>query len=751
MKSITSTLLLCVLIASGVFAQDLQFFQPSYVVDGQTYDQAFLGGLNNPQLSAVDLNNDGIQDLFVFDKSGDRKLTFIADTIAKEYIYSPEYEARFPEMINWVLLRDYDGDGIEDIFTYSVFGLAGVQVFKGYYENDKIAFAPYHFDAPFDIIYYDLQSGGRAQLYVSNIDYPDINDIDCDGDLDILTFSSVGTLIFWFKNISIEEGYGRDSLLYELETTCWGGVYEDGESNAVTLASSPGECAIDFGGHGEGGPRHSGSTLLTFDGDNDGDVELLLGDISFSHLNLLTNGGDCDQAWMNQQDPTFPSYDVSVDVTYYPVSFYTDVTFDGVPDLLVAPNASTDAENKEVLWLYENEGTDSSPSFNYIRDDWLVGEMLDLGEGAHPVFVDYNADGLMDIVVGNVNTFVSLNEFDSRLYLLENVGTSTVPAFELVDDDYLGLSSIDNNFNFCPTFGDMDNDGDMDVIIGDQFGKLHYGENTAGVNQPFDFANLISDYMDISVGFASAPFIVDMNGDGLQDLLIGESKGNINYFQNEGSEDNPYFNSDVNAGANNFFIGNIDTRVPGYSEGYSIPLVLDLIEGRRLITGSLVAGLEVYENIPEDLSGTFESMDDHILTDLKTGRKSHPAFADINGDSLLEMVVGNQSGGLRFYHTNMRQNINVSSHDFVKEDLKISLFPNPATDHVTFSCKGEPLKEDMHIVIYNSLGEKVQQLEFDTRKVNEFVSISNLTPGVYIVDYQVNEVGSVSEKLIVTY
>jgi hypothetical protein len=40
-----------------------------------------------------------------------------------------------------MILRDYNDDGIQDLFAYSdVPGIDGILVYKGYYENDRIAF-----------------------------------------------------------------------------------------------------------------------------------------------------------------------------------------------------------------------------------------------------------------------------------------------------------------------------------------------------------------------------------------------------------------------------------------------------------------------------------------------------------------------------------------------------------------------------------------------------------------------------------
>ena len=71
------------------------------------------GGMNSCQFSTIDLNADGIKDLFVFDKIGDRILTFIniGTANAVSYTFAPEYAVRFPALHSWVQLIDYNNDG----------------------------------------------------------------------------------------------------------------------------------------------------------------------------------------------------------------------------------------------------------------------------------------------------------------------------------------------------------------------------------------------------------------------------------------------------------------------------------------------------------------------------------------------------------------------------------------------------------------------------------------------------------------
>ena len=75
------------------------------------------GGFNAPQFSNIDLNRDGITDLISFDRQGDRLRTYLRMPASGLWRLDWSYLEFFPELVDWVLVRDFDRDGVEDLFT----------------------------------------------------------------------------------------------------------------------------------------------------------------------------------------------------------------------------------------------------------------------------------------------------------------------------------------------------------------------------------------------------------------------------------------------------------------------------------------------------------------------------------------------------------------------------------------------------------------------------------------------------------
>jgi hypothetical protein len=714
--------------------------------NGDTLKNAWAGGFNSVQFSEVDLNLDGIRDLLVFDKTGDRMSTFINDGVDNEvsYTYDPYYLQFFPRGLNnWVLMRDYNCDGKMDIMSYNS---AGIKAYKNV-STTQLSFV-------LDTIsiqtnYNPDGAGSFSPLYVGTTDLPAIDDIDGDGDLDILTFSILGAYVEYHKNLSVENTGSCGSFDYELSNKCWGFFHENNTNNGVTLYDT---CDWNISNPQKlsGGNKHSGSTLLTLDVDANNSKDLVLGDVSFNNFVLLTNGDASpmlNKSSMTAFDSLFPQNNgstIPVDISYFPAGFYLDVNNDSIKDLIASPNCLYGCKNDNNVWYYNNANADNNPDFNFIEKDFLQNTMIEVGEGAHPVFFDHNSDGLMDIIIGTYGLYepsVGPLLYLAGLSLYENIGTTSNPSYQLITNDYANISTINLDLNnsrptlgLHPTFSDLDGDNDMDMILGDYNGLLHHFTNTAGAGQTADFTLTAPDYFAIDVGNNATPLLYDLDNDGLNDLIIGKKAGTFSYYRNTGTTTVPDFTLITDS------LGKVYTNRSFDIYGYSSPVIIDSAGTTQLFSGSINGSIYKFGNIDGNLTGTF-SVDSNFQS-IWEGVNSIVSITDINNDNKLDMLVGNQSGGLTYFDGSdtivvaVNKNINLFS--------EINLYPNPTKNTINIDLGNNNLK-NANIQIIDLFGKVLQNESVNTRKTT--INLNNYSVGIYLVKFS-NQNGSKVYKVI---
>ncbi|MFN0276799.1 MAG: T9SS type A sorting domain-containing protein [Chitinophagales bacterium] len=676
----------------------------------------FTGGVNNPQFHATDFTADGIKDLVIFDRNGGKILTFQNQGTpdVSDYTYRPYFQQLFPPMKYWCVLVDYNCDGMEDIFTANEFN---VYLYKANMDGGL------HYELVYEKVKYH-EAGFTFDLNVGIIDIPGFADVNFDGDLDVLTFNPSGGVVDYFENMQVEEGLDCDTLKLNHVDGCWGSFYESGLVKAVEL---------DYACKGVTSKTtdgvHAGSTFLCFDEDADEDIDVVLGDLAFNNLNRLVNGGDKTFAHVIAQDTVFPAYDFSYDVDIFPAPFLIDIDNDEKKDMIVSPNKENSSENFKNVWFYKNISSDETYIFDFQTDSFFVSEMVDVGEGARPALFDYNNDGLLDIVIGN-NGYYNNAEFTTSLALYENIGTLLEPSYQLITRDLAGISVYGFN-NIAPTFGDMDGDGDQDLLFGESNGFIQLFKNTSAAGDPANFSILVANYLGIDVGKKSAPQIVDVNDDGLPDLIIGEENGNLNYYENTGTLAVPAFSlvSDL--------WGGVDVRVPPSTTGNSVPFLTKVIDGNwDLFVGSESGSIFQYE-VTTDFTGIFTKLTS-AFSNIDEGVFTSGQFADITNDGSPELLTGNYRGGITLYREE-------GTFDAVlenEEDISIHVFPNPASDILHFSFF--PVDAVSEISIFDVTGKRMSSLEI----MGNNLDISFLSPGVYFFNFRNQQTHSVTHKII---
>lgn len=738
MKIIIYIFIMHLFILIPLEAQEFNRIDVRLIQDEKTVLNGFMPGLVAPQFSKIDVNGDGKEDLFVFDRTGDVVNVFLYENEDGKvaYRYTQEYDMLFPSLREFALLKDYNGDGLKDIFALSSENVPGIEVWKnvgslGSPKFEKVLFPQFNHD----ILYFQIGSQ-LANLYVSNIDLPAIEDVDGDGDLDIVTFDISGGKEHLYQNMVVERDLPRDSFIYILADDCYGRVYEDGFSEEITLSASSDVCPDGLtSGNGGGVIRHSGSTTLLFDHNGDGDLDMLIGDIGSSGLILLTNGGTSVESWIVEEDIEFPAYDTTVDIDLFLAAFHLDVDDDGAKDLIVAPNEERGAETKDHIWYYRNYGSDQNPDFRLETKNFLMESTVPLGTYSDPCFFDYNADGLMDLIVGSDGPLKD-GEYDGGLLLFENTSTEDQIEFTLVDTDYLGLANLtDEKVRLSPAAGDMNDDGAIDLVIGNLPGFLFYFENQADQLSPSVFDTYNYPYFDIRPGSRVKPDIFDLNADGKPDLILGERNdnfdeehmviGGVNYIENIGTKSSPNFDPEAMAGNNTPALGGIFTKEQGFTlYGSSAPKFFYNENGDiEAFVGSTGGKIMHYDDISNNIYGIYNQVTDSIAVE-RLGDFSTLDLADIDKDKFLELVVGTERGGLAFYQTDIIDYVFSSTDDITTSTLNV--YPNPTDDIINFS---EPVSGLLSIT---DIGGRVV-VEMVVNKLKQ-LSLNHLEKGVYIVE-----------------
>ncbi len=252
-----------------------------------------------------------------------------------------------------------------------------------------------------------------------------------------------------------------------------------------------------------------GSSNLTFtDIDNDGDKDLFIGS-DLSKLSFYRNTGTASNPSFALVLDSLPI--LSTSFNYAPA--FADLDNDGDKDLLLGSYI------KDSLWFFRNTGTPQTFNFTLESRGYQIG-LTSLGQSSAPAFVDIDNDGDQDLFIGATN---------GRIFFYENTGNANNFNFVLVTNFY---NSIDAGDESIPRFFDIDSDGDFDLFIGKQDGKISFYRND-GSSANANFVWQTDEYKNINVHQSSCPEFVDIDNDTDPDLFIGNIKGGLYYFRND--------------------------------------------------------------------------------------------------------------------------------------------------------------------------------------------------------------------------
>jgi uncharacterized protein (DUF2141 family) len=320
-----------------------------------------------------------------------------------------------------------------------------------------------------------------APLATSGYNAPTLGDLDSDGDLDLVMGVIGGAFVP--RTTSVE------NLLLVEQTAP--GVFATRTRQLVPM--------VDVG---------SESVPALTDLDGDGDLDLLVG----SKIHQQGEGSRITR-WENVGSRTAPSFrhrgELPDHFEFQSAPAAGDLNGDGLVDLVVG-------SWRDRLQYWRNSGTKAAPAWS-LADSMLV--TITRGSNAVPALADLDGDGDLDLMVG---------EASGQLNLYRNTGTRTSPAFELVSDNFQGIDVGRRN---VPLLADLDGDGKADLLMGTEDGSLQLWRNvSSGAEVRFE---RVPEFALTGDSFA-APAAGDLDGDGDLDLILGTMSGGLRYLERTG-------------------------------------------------------------------------------------------------------------------------------------------------------------------------------------------------------------------------
>jgi len=222
---------------------------------------------------------------------------------------------------------------------------------------------------------------------------------------------------------------------------------------------------------------------------------------------------------------------------------YCDYDGNGALDLIVGVGDWSDygwdnAFDKQGQWtrgplhgyvyLIHNTGTTEKPQYVKAEKISAGGKPVDVYGMPSPNFADFDSDGDLDLICG---------EFVDEFTWFENTGTRSRPKYAA--GRHLTYTGKPLKMDLCmivPVALDWDKDGDVDLVVGQEDGRVALMENTGeildGMPQFLPPQFFQQQANELKFGALVTPFSFDWDDDGDEDLVCGNTAGYIGFIEN---------------------------------------------------------------------------------------------------------------------------------------------------------------------------------------------------------------------------